>query len=186
MAARLLVDPAVEPVDGLDGARHLGRVPMPSAVATLGTDRDAALAFDRGALGTAAQLVGLGRRMLDLTVAYVGERHQFGKPVGAQQAVKHHLADAAKDLHFAAPAVYGAAWALATGDPDTHRAVSTAKAMASDAARGVGRAALQCHGAIGYTVEADLHLSLKRAEALSRTWGDAAWHRGRVAWALGL
>jgi alkylation response protein AidB-like acyl-CoA dehydrogenase len=61
-----------------------------------------------------------------------------------------------------------------------------AKALASDAARLAGRAALQCHGAIGYTTEYDLHLYLKRAEVLARTWGDAAWHRGRVAWALAL
>lgn len=185
--ARPVGDAAVATVEAVDAGRALVRIPEPASSAPpLGTERDAALAFDRGALGTAAQLVGLGRRMLDLTVAYVSERQQFGKPVGAQQAVKHHLADAAKDLHFAAPAVHGAAWSLATGDPDTHRAVSTAKALASDAARGAGRAALQCHGAIGYTVEADLHLYLKRAESLARTWGDAAWHRGRVAWSLGL
>jgi alkylation response protein AidB-like acyl-CoA dehydrogenase len=64
--------------------------------------------------------------------------------------------------------------------------VSTAKALASDAARFTARQALQCHGAIGYTVEYDLHLYLKRAEALARTWGDAAWHRRRVATALGI
>ncbi len=173
------------PVATVDRSRRLARLDVGGGE-VIGSARDAALAFDRGAVGTAAQLVGLGRRMLDLTVAYVSERQQFGKPVGAQQAVKHHLADAAKDLHFAAPAVYGAAWSLATDDAHAHRAASTAKALASDAARRAGRAALQCHGAIGYTVEADLHLSLKRAEALARAWGDAAWHRGRVAWALGL
>ena len=176
---------AAVPVTSVDRARRLARLDVGGGAA-LGSERDAAVAFDRGALGTAAQLVGLGRRMLDLTVAYVAERQQFGRPVGAQQAVKHHLADAARDLHFAAPAVYGAAWSLATGDVHVHRAVSTAKALASDAARRTGRAALQCHGAIGYTVEADLHLYLKRADALARAWGDAAWHRDRVAWALGL
>lgn len=143
-------------------------------------------AFDRGALATAAQLVGLGRRMLDLTVEYVKERKQFGVPIGSQQAVKHHLADSAMRLRFAAPAVYGAAWSVANGDPHAGRAVSTAKALASDAARFTGRRALQCHGAIGYTVECDLHLYLKRAEALARTWGDAAWHRSRVAADLGI
>jgi hypothetical protein len=124
--------------------------------------------------------------MLDLTVAYVGERRQFGVPVGSQQAVKHHLADAAMQLRFAAPAVYAAAWALDTGAATAGRDVSMAKALASDAARQTGRAALQCHGAIGYTVEYDLHLFLKRAEVLARAWGDAAWHRRRVAAALGI
>ena len=76
--------------------------------------------------------------------------------------------------------------ALATGAPTAGRDVSMAKALASDAARLAVRNSLQCHGAIGYTVEYDLHLYLKRAEALSRTWGDAAWHRRRVAVALGI
>ena len=61
-----------------------------------------------------------------------------------------------------------------------------AKAMASDAAALVARVALQCHGAIGYTVEYDLHLWLKRTWALSRAWGDSSWHRDRVAGVLGL
>lgn len=152
----------------------------------IGTSSDVAAAFDRGALGTAAQLVGLGRRMLDMTVGYVADRRQFGVPVGSQQAVKHHLADAAMALRFAAPAVYAAAWATTTDDPHAARAVSTAKALASDAARLTARQALQCHGAIGYTVEYDLHLYLKRTEVLARIWGGAAWHRARVARDLGI
>lgn len=144
------------------------------------------LAFERAALGTAAQLIGLSRRMLDLTVAYVVERRQFGVPIGSFQAVKHHLADARLQIEFAAPAVWRAAWSLSEGSPAAARDVSMAKAMASDAAHVVGRAALQCHGGIGYTVEYDLHLYFKRAEALARSWGDAAWHRSRVADALGI
>lgn len=172
--------------DSIDAGRHLVQLGAWSAESVLGTSDDAAAAFDRGALGVAAQLVGLGRRLLDTTVDYVAERHQFGVPVGSQQAVKHQLADAAMQLRFAAPAVYAAAWALSTGSPTASRDVSTAKALASDAARRAVRASLQCHGAIGYTVEYDLHLYLKRAEALARTWGDAAWHRRRVAVALGI
>ncbi len=107
-------------------------------------------------------------------------------PIGSFQAVKHHLADALKELAFARPAVYRAAYSLATGADTRTRDVSMAKAMASDAARFVGRQALQCHGAIGYTVEHDLHLYLKRAWALARAWGDAAWHRDRVAQAIGI
>ncbi|MBV9953159.1 MAG: acyl-CoA dehydrogenase family protein [Acidimicrobiia bacterium] len=167
-------------VASVDGARQLASVRASGGEEVGG----AALAFDRGALGTAAQLVGLGRRMLDLTVAYVVERKQFGVQIGSFQAVKHHLADAALDLTFAAPAVHRAAWSLATASPDASRDVSMAKAMASDAAHRAGRAALQCHGAIGYTVEYDLHLYVERAAALSRAWGTAAWHRGRVGRAL--
>lgn len=172
--------------DAVDAGRRLVALGAWKAGDPLGTPDDAAAAFDRGALAVAAQLVGLGRRMVDLTVGYVGERTQFGVPIGSFQAVKHHLADAALGLRFAAPAVYGAAWSLATGQPTAARDVSTAKALASDAARTAGRKALQCHGAIGYTVEHDLHLYLKRAEVLARTWGDAAWHRRRVAEALGI
>lgn len=172
--------------DVVDGGRRTVRLEAWRAGEPVGTAADAALAFDRGALGTAAQLVGLARRMVDLTVGYVGERRQFGVPIGSFQAVKHHLADAALRLEFAAPAVHAAAWALATGAPTASRDVSMAKALASDAARLAGRKALQAHGAIGYTTEYDLHLYLKRAEVLARTWGDAAWHRRRVADALGL
>jgi len=143
-----------------------------------------ALAFDRGALGTAAVLVGLGQAMLDITVGYVTQRQQFGVPIGTFQAVKHHLADAALALEFARPAVWRAAWSLAHDEPTRGRDVSMAKAMASDAAELVGRRALQCHGAIGYTVEADLHLFMKRAWALARAWGDSAHHTDRVASAL--
>jgi alkylation response protein AidB-like acyl-CoA dehydrogenase len=155
----------------------------PSAATAL--DADVGLARDRGALGTAAFLCGLAQRMLDMTVTHVTEREQFGVPIGSFQAVKHHLADALMQLHFARPAVHRAAWSIAEGEPTRSRDVSMAKAMASDAAALVGRKALQCHGAIGYTVEYDLHLYLKRTWALTSSWGTAAWHRARVADAIG-
>lgn len=179
---------ALTPVTTVDRARRAAGVDWRPSPATLVTDDAAALelAFDRGAWGAAAQLVGLGQHMLDTTVAYVTERHQFGVPVGSFQAVKHHLADALKELAFARPAVQRAAHSLATGATTCARDVSMAKAMASDAAWHVGRQALQCHGAIGYTVEHDLHLHLKRAWALAKAWGDAAWHRDRVGRAMGI
>jgi alkylation response protein AidB-like acyl-CoA dehydrogenase len=186
-----LVDPAatvLTPVATVDGARRAATVDWQPAPESLATDDPAAvaLAFDRGAFGTAAVLVGLGQRMLDLTVAYVTERRQFGVPIGSFQAVKHHLADALKELAFARPAVYRAAHSLATGADTRARDVAMAKAMASDAAWFVGRRALQCHGAIGYTVEHDLQLYLKRTWALSKAWGDASLHRTRVAESIGI
>jgi Acyl-CoA dehydrogenase, C-terminal domain/Acyl-CoA dehydrogenase, N-terminal domain len=144
------------------------------------------LALDRGAWATAAVLVGLGQRMVELAVTHVSERHQFGVPVGSFQAVKHQLADAHKDLAFARPVVHRAAHSLATGSADRSRDVSMAKALAGDAAWRAGRIALQCHGAIGYTVEHDLHLYLKRTWALAKSYGDAGWHRDRVARAIGI
>ena len=176
---------AIEPVETVDGARRAGRVPADvtgHVVTAKASVIDAAA--DRGALGTAAMLVGLGQTMLDMTVAYVIERKQFGVPIGSFQAVKHHLADARLALEFARPAVWRAAWSVAHDAPTRARDVSMAKALASDAAELVGRQALQCHGAIGYTVEYDLHLYLKRTWALSRAWGDTAHHTDRVAAAL--
>lgn len=182
LAARESQDLSLEPVETVDRARRAARVDWSPQAASLVTDDlgAVALAFDRGALGTAAQLLGLGQRMLDMTVSYVSDREQFGQPVGSFQAVKHRLADALKELAFARPAVYRAAHSVAIGAVTRERDVSMAKAMASDAASYVGRQALQCHGAIGYSVEADLHLYLKRTWALAAAWGNSAWHRDRV------
>jgi alkylation response protein AidB-like acyl-CoA dehydrogenase len=122
--------------------------------------------------------------MLAMTVAYVSERRQFGVPIGSFQAVKHQLADALVELEFAKPLVWRAALSRSTGDPGASMHASMAKAVASDAAHTVGLAALQCHGAIGYTVECDLHLWLKRSWALRAQDGDAASHRRLVEAAL--
>src|SRR5262249_53392471 len=135
----------------------------------------------RGAVASAAELVGLARQMLEVTVEYAKTRKQFGKPIGSFQAVKHHLADAHVAVEMAAPAAYRAADALAHGEPDRSTRASTAKALAADAAQLVARKALQCHGAIGYAFENDLHMWMKRAWARSIDWGDAAAHRARVA-----
>jgi alkylation response protein AidB-like acyl-CoA dehydrogenase len=181
-------DARLEPVATVDGSRRACRVewePRPSS----GLDVPAVAvtrARERGVLATAAQLVGLAERMLAMAVEYAGQREQFGAKIGSFQAVKHHLADAALAQEFSRPAVYRAAWSLATGSADAERDVSMAKAMASDAALATARVALQCHGAIGYTTEYDLHLYMKRAWALARAWGDPAAHRRRVAARLGV
>ncbi len=143
--------------------------------------RDVALALDRAALGTAAQLCGLAGHLIAITVDYTSARRQFGVAVGSYQALKHHLANALLLLDHARPAVYRAAWSIATGRPTRGRDVSMAKVMADRAAALAARAALQCHGAIGYTWESDLHLWLKRVWVLERAWGTTAHHRERVA-----
>jgi alkylation response protein AidB-like acyl-CoA dehydrogenase len=177
------------PVDSVDGARALCRVdwdPSPDTVLVGGADGFAAVnrAFDRAALGAAAQLVGLGQRMVDMTVGYVAERKQFGVPVGTFQAVKHHLADAALGVAFAEPLVLHAANSLAHDSAEAPVHVSMAKARASTAASAAAATSLQCHGAIGYTVEYDLHLFMKRTWALAARYGDADFHRDRVRSAL--
>lgn len=183
---RLLDPPAFTAVDSIDGARAPGLV-AGDAGAALDVDRAAlAAAWQRGVLGTAAQLIGLARTLLTLASEYVKERRQFGVAIGTFQAVKHQLADALLALEFAAPAVLRAAWSLDQASPDAARDVAMAKALASDAAEQVAAVALQVHGAIAYTVEYDLHLYAKRVWASARSWGDANWQRTRVAAAMGL
>jgi alkylation response protein AidB-like acyl-CoA dehydrogenase len=141
-------------------------------------------AFDHAALAVAAQLIGLGRHLLDTTVAYAKQRRQFGRPIGSFQAVKHHLADVGIAVEFAAPMVYRAAAALTEEAPTAGRDVSAAKVMAGKAAYRAARTALQVHGAIGYTDELDLHLWLTRVWALRTAWGDDRLHRARLRTAM--
>ena len=145
---------------------------------------DGARAGDRAAWGAAAQLCGLAAQLIDSTVEYAKARHQFGVPIGSYQAIKHHLAGALLKLEHARPAVYRAADTLARDLPTRARDVSMAKVMAGDAASLAGRVALQCHGAIGYTWEHDLHLWLKRVWVLERAWGTTREHRRRVGIAV--
>ena len=145
---------------------------------------DVSRAYDFGALATAAQLVGAGQAMLDLSVDYAKQRSQFGRVIGSYQAIKHKLADVHIALELARPLVYGAALSLADHSPDAARDVSAAKAAASDAALLSARASLQTHGAIGYTAEHDLSQWLLRVQALRSAWGDPTSHRRRVLEAL--
>ncbi len=178
-------DVTLEPHPSVDGGRRLTRVTAGLSAATVvGDERLAARAFDAGALGFAAEQCGRARRMLEMTVDYVGERRQFGVPVGSFQAVKHHLADCRVALEFARPLVHRAAYSLAHAHPAASTHVSMAKSKADEAARLTARAALQCHGAIGYTTEHDLHRFMKGTWAGSRSWGSPAWHRRRVGASL--
>jgi alkylation response protein AidB-like acyl-CoA dehydrogenase len=147
-------------------------------------DADVALAYEYGALATAAQLVGAGQAMLDMSVEYAKQRSQFGRVIGSYQAIKHKLADVHIAVELARPLVYGAALSLADRSPDTARDVSAAKAAASDAALLAARSSLQTHGAIGFTSEHDLSLWLLRVQALHSAWGDPTSHRRRVLEAL--
>jgi alkylation response protein AidB-like acyl-CoA dehydrogenase len=179
----------LEACPATDGSRGVARLlRRPAAGGTLLTDDPALIesAWRRGVLGTSALLTGLAARMLTLTVDYVKQREQFGRPIGSFQAIKHALANALVAVEFARPAVLAGAWAQAAGAADAAAQVSAAKVLASDAARLVARTALQCHGAIGYTTEYDLHLYAKRAWALIPGWGSPEWHRARLASYLGV
>jgi alkylation response protein AidB-like acyl-CoA dehydrogenase len=120
-----------------------------------------------------------------MTVAYVKERRQFGVPVGAYQAVSHRCAQMLLDTESARSAVSFAAWA-ADADPERlPEAAAMAKASASDAGREVTAAAIQLHGGIGFTWEADLHWYYKRAQLDAALLGGAKQHRRALARILG-
>jgi alkylation response protein AidB-like acyl-CoA dehydrogenase len=173
----------------LDGAQRFFRVswaPSARTVVAAGEPVRAlvAAAVDRGALGTAAQLLGVAQRLIDEAVRYATQREQFGRAIGSFQAIKHMLATAQVRLEFARPVVYRAAFGVARGLATGSRDVSHAKIVAADAAALAARTALQVHGAIGYTWEVDLHIWMKRAWALEAVWGTSGWHRARVAAAV--
>jgi alkylation response protein AidB-like acyl-CoA dehydrogenase len=139
---------------------------------------DVKRAYEFGALATAAQLVGAAEALRDAAVDYAKQRSQFGRVIGSYQAIKHKLADVHIAIELARPLVYGAALTLAPRD------VSAAKAAASEAGLLAARAALQTHGAIGFTQEHDLSLWLLRVQALRSAWGDPEAHRRRLLEAL--
>jgi alkylation response protein AidB-like acyl-CoA dehydrogenase len=186
----LLADPDTVSV-GRSGPRHRSVDPSRSLSVVTGDDvlaRDAAGAvarsWDLGALACSAQLLGAGRALLEASVRHVSVRAQFGQPVGTFQAVKHKLADVAIALEFARPLLHAAAAAITDGAATAPRDVSAAKVACADAATLAARAALQVHGAIGYTAEHDLSLWLTKVRALTPAWGSQAWHRRRVLAAL--
>ena len=137
-------------------------------------------ALNRGALGVAAQLIGLAENILQRAVIFTTDREQFGRPVGANQAVKHLLADCAVSLEFAKPVIARAAYAVATAPTRADWAVSHAKVAASQAVLLSVRHGMQVHGAMGYTWECDLQIWMKRCWAIDKTWGDAGFHKNRI------
>jgi len=166
-------------VEALDGGRRLFVVDGAEQIAVVAFEIE--LARDRAALAAAAVLIGLASRLIELAADHARQRHQFGRPIGSFQAVKHLLANALVKVEFAQPAVERAAWSVATRQPTRARDVSMAKALASEAALQSARAAIQVHGAMGYTWECDVQLFAKKAWALAAAHGDARFHRRRVA-----
>ncbi|MCY1252132.1 Acyl-CoA dehydrogenase [compost metagenome] len=171
------------PRAGLDPSRRLFELAWTPAADTGLIPSGSGLwdsALNRGALGVAAQQLGLTQRMLDLAIDYSAQRKQFGKAIGAYQAVKHLLADVAIQLEFARPVLLRAAAALAHGLPDAGLHVSHARVAAARCAWSAARQAIQVHGAMGYTWELDLQIFTKRAWALAGSWGDRAFHKARM------
>jgi alkylation response protein AidB-like acyl-CoA dehydrogenase len=174
---------AATPQPSLDGARRVFTVEAELSTDTRmpGGATEAAKAFDRGAAGTAALLNGISQRMLEMTVAYVKDRQQFGRPVGSFQAIKHKMAETLLVVETSKAAAWYAAYAIARDLDDRSTAASVAKSYASDAEYKANYESLQSHGGIGFTWEHDLHLWLKRGKALEQAYGSATSHRARLA-----
>jgi alkylation response protein AidB-like acyl-CoA dehydrogenase len=158
--------PAARPLDPLTPVTFVPELPVGTAIG----DATVAVTIRReAALLAAAQQVGLGQAALDLAVAYAGERHQFGRPIGSFQALKHLLADAAVGIDVARAAVHAAAVTLdEDGDIAGRHSVEAARLVASEAARRATTACIQVHGGIGYTWELEAHLFLKRVLVLDQ------------------
>ena len=143
-------------------------------------------ALDLGAIALAAECVGGAQRCLDLSVADAKEREQFGRPIGSFQAIKHKCADMMVKVETARSAAYYAACAAAEGAGDLSVAASLAKAYCSEAYYHCAAESIQIFGGVGFTWEYDPHLYFKRARASESLLGTPAWHRERVARAIGL
>ncbi len=172
-------DAGAESVDAIDPTRRHARVADAAAGEPLPGDAD--LATDLARTAVAAELVGIAQRALEMSVAYVKDRKQFETPVGAFQAVSHRCAQMLRDTEMARSATYHAAWAADAEPTRLAEAAGVAKAAASEAGREVTASAIQVHGGIGFTWEADVHWLYKRAQIDAALLGGAGAHRGRLA-----
>jgi alkylation response protein AidB-like acyl-CoA dehydrogenase len=176
-----IVDPAgakLERLDLIDTTRAYYRVSADGGDPLPG---DVAPAIDRAVVALSAELVGVAQRALDMALDYAKEREQFGRPIGAYQAVSHRLADMLWAVEEARSLTYYAAWAADAEPESLPLAASMAKARASDAAGSVAHDAIQTFGGIGFTWEHDIHFFLKRAKVAGQLLGTAREHRERVA-----
>ena len=176
----------VTPEDGIDPTRRFSAVRFEgvqvAAADTLpGEGAHYYPVFHRVCVALAAESTGIAQRTLEMAVSYAKDRQQFGRPIGAYQAVSHRCAQMLLETENARSAVYGAAWAADAEPESLPLAASIAKAYASDAGWRVPDASIQVHGGIGFTWEHDLHFFLKRGRANASMYGDARWHREQVA-----
>lgn len=171
-----------ETIDGgFNGTLDLAGAP--AEVIAAGPELAAAMApaFDEARLGLAAELIGVMSTGLDITLAYVRQRVQFGQAIGSFQALQHRLVDLWMQRELARASLRRAI-ATFDGEPRGRSlAVAAAKARASDAALLIGRQGIQMHGGMGYTDACDIGLCLKRAVALSASFGNGTAQRRRYA-----
>jgi alkylation response protein AidB-like acyl-CoA dehydrogenase len=168
----------IEPFDAMDRTRRFARVRADGGEPLEG---DAQGALDRAITALAAETVGVAQHAMEMAVEYARDRKQFGRAIGAYQAVSHRCAQMLLEVEGSRSASYYAAW-CADSEPDSlPAAASMAKAYSSDAGWRVCGSSLQVHGGIGFTWEHDLHFYLKRARTNGTLYGSAKEHRERIA-----
>jgi alkylation response protein AidB-like acyl-CoA dehydrogenase len=177
---------AITPMPAMDLTRRLYKVNFHHANGELIARGDAAhhaldRALDIATVALCAEMTGGMQRTLEIAVEYAKTRKQFGKPIGQYQAVQHQCADMLLWTESSRSASYYAAWAFENGVADARAAVSVAKAYASDACREVGNRGVQVQGGMGFTWENDVHFYYRRAKASEIAFGDATYHRERIA-----
>jgi alkylation response protein AidB-like acyl-CoA dehydrogenase len=170
----------VIPVASVDPTRSAARVSS-AEDAGEALPGDVSAGIDRALVAVSSELVGVCDRALEMTVAYVKERKQFGVPVGAFQAVSHRCAQMLLETEKARSTAANAAWAADSDPAQLAEAAAMAKAAASDAGREVTASAIQAHGGIGFTWEADVHWLYKRAHMDAALLGGAKRHRAYLA-----
>jgi alkylation response protein AidB-like acyl-CoA dehydrogenase len=182
------------PIDSIDQSRDVAdldldgvtveedRVLGGSGSAVVGLRR----AFEQSCVALALEMVGTSQTIFDVTLQYAKQREQFGVPIGSFQAVKHKLSDMFVALERARATSYFAALTIAEDDERRSMAASVAKAAAGDCQRLLAKEGIQLHGGIGFTWEHDMHLYVKRLKGTEPLFGNAAWHRQRIADGLGL
>jgi alkylation response protein AidB-like acyl-CoA dehydrogenase len=173
----------IEPEDTIDSTRRFARVRASDGDPLAG---DPLPALDRVEIALAAELVGIAQRAMEMAVDYAKEREQFGRPIGAYQAVSHRCAQMMLEVESARSTTLYAAWAADHEPESLALAASMAKAFAADAGWRVTASSLQVHGGIGFTWEHDLHFFLKRAKTDGHLLGTPRSHRDRVASLAGL
>ncbi|HYN90886.1 MAG TPA: acyl-CoA dehydrogenase family protein [Thermoleophilaceae bacterium] len=168
----------VEPFDAMDRTRRFGRVRADGGEPLPG---NAQAALDRIATAVSAETVGVAQKAMEMAVEYARDRKQFGRAIGAYQAVSHRCAQMLMEVEGSRSGAYYAAWCADAEPESLPAAASMAKAYSSDAGWRVCTSSLQVHGGIGFTWEHDLHFFLKRAKTNALLYGSAREHRERVA-----
>ncbi len=178
----------VELVPGLDETKRSGTlvldgVRIAAEDRLTGADPEATLEWllDCGRVAVTAEGLGAAEGALALTVQYAKDRVQFGSPIGRFQGVKHRLADIWVDTESIKSLLYYAAWTIDNRRDELPRYASLAKAYLADAFTRIGVDCIQLHGAVGYTIEYDIQLYLKRSKWLRPMFGDGDYHRDRLA-----